>query len=67
MLLGAAEKSGNDRFKAILVNHNTEHEYICRKLGVVCSADVERISNKLKKPILPPKSVNLSFSNVRNK
>ena len=67
MLVGEADKNKNDRFKAILANHASRPEYICRKLGVVCSADVDRISKKLKKPIEHPKSVNLVSSNVRSK
>jgi hypothetical protein len=51
MLMDAAEKNKNERFKAILANHSNRHEYICRKLGVVCAADVARITKKLQKPI----------------
>ena len=52
LLVGAAEKAGNERYKAILTNHSNQQEYICRKLGVVCAADVERIAKQLKKPIV---------------
>jgi hypothetical protein len=54
LLVGAAEKAGNTRYKAILTNHADRQEYICRKLGVVCSADIERITKKLQKPIVTP-------------
>ena len=56
LLVGAAEKAGNDRYKAILTNHANRQEYICRKLGVVCAADVERITKKLQKPIVAPRA-----------
>ncbi len=55
-LVRAAETHKNDRFKAILTNHQSKQEYICRKLGVVSLVDVERVSRKLQKPIEPPKA-----------
>ena len=56
MLVTAAEKVGNEKYKALLNNHSDKQEYICRKLGVICSADVERISKKLQKPIAAPRA-----------
>jgi hypothetical protein len=56
LLLGVAEKAGHEKYKALLNNHAEKQEYICRKLGVVCSADVERISKKLQKPIGAPRA-----------
>jgi hypothetical protein len=56
LLVGVADKVGNDRFKAILSNHANRQEYICRKLGVICQADVDRISKKFQKPIGAPRA-----------
>jgi hypothetical protein len=39
--------AGMQRQKAILDNHIDQKEKICRKLGVVCEADIVRISNKI--------------------
>ncbi len=51
MLVTMSAKVENPRFRAVLSNHSTRQEYICRKFGVVCSADVERLAKKLQKPI----------------
>jgi hypothetical protein len=45
--------TGQERKKAVLVNHSDKKEMICRKLGVVCEADIDRIAKNLglgKKP-----------------
>jgi hypothetical protein len=39
--------AGMQRQKAVLDNHIDQKEKICRKLGVVCEADIVRISNKI--------------------
>ncbi len=41
-------ESGNARKLAALDNHSDRKETFCRKMGVVCSADVGRIERKLK-------------------
>jgi len=56
MLVGVAEDAKNDRVKAILTNHSGKQEYICRKLGVICAADVARLAKKFHKPIAAPKA-----------
>jgi hypothetical protein len=50
LLVGVAEKTGNARFKAILANHANRQEYICRRLGVICQADVDRYAKKFQRP-----------------
>lgn len=40
--------AGKNRKVAVLDNHENRKELICRKLGVVCDADVNRISASLK-------------------
>jgi hypothetical protein len=54
LMVGAAEQAGNTRFKAILTNHSDRQEYICRKFGVICAADIARLTKKLQKPIVAP-------------
>lgn len=54
--MGVAEDTKNEQVKAILTNHSNKQEYICRKLGVVCAADVARLAKKFHKPIAPPKA-----------
>lgn len=39
--------TGQERQTAVLDNHANREEYILRRLGVVCDADVDRISRKL--------------------
>lgn len=48
VLLGEATKSGDDRLKAVLLNHSSKKEYICRKLGVVSVADLKRVQRRSK-------------------
>lgn len=38
-----AVQSGNQELLALLDNHTTRKEYICRKLGVLTPTDVERL------------------------
>jgi hypothetical protein len=40
--------SGKNRNVAVLDNHEDRKEFICRRLGVVCDADINRISASLK-------------------
>ncbi len=42
--------AGKKRQVAVLDNHRNRKELICRKLGVVSDADVNRISASLKAP-----------------
>lgn len=39
--------TGQDRRQAALKNHVDQKELICRKFGVVCEADVDRIAGQL--------------------
>lgn len=41
-----AEEVGDPRLRAVLKNHEDRREYICRKLGVVSEADVQRIRDQ---------------------
>lgn len=41
-----AEEVGDSRLRAVLKNHEDRREYICRKLGVVTEADVQRIRSQ---------------------
>jgi len=41
--------NGKTRDVSVLNNFRNHKENICRKLGVICDADVTRISSKLKK------------------
>ena len=41
------EVAGMKRKKAVLDNYIDQKEVICRKLGVVCEADIVRISRKI--------------------
>lgn len=50
-----SELAHDDRFKAVLMNHITRKEYICRKLGVVTEADVARVAAELKQKELKRK------------
>jgi len=45
-LINVANETNDARLKAILQNHATKKEYICRKLGVVSEMDVQRIKKK---------------------
>lgn len=47
-LMVAADKRGDHRFKAVLLNHEDRPEYICKKLNVICEADVSRILSTMK-------------------
>jgi hypothetical protein len=47
-LKAEAEIAEDERMKAVLMNHEKRKEYICRKLGVVSDADINRISIELK-------------------
>ena len=42
-----AEMNGDDRLKSMLLNHERRKEYICRKLGVVSDADVNRMARTM--------------------
>jgi hypothetical protein len=42
-LLAAAGRTGDERLKAVLMNHESRKEHICRRLGVVSAADVRRM------------------------
>ncbi len=42
-LASVAEEVGDSRLHALLKNHEDRREYICRRLGVVTEADVQRI------------------------
>lgn len=42
-------KADQQRMVAALDNHKENREAICRKLGVVCEADVSRIASSLRK------------------
>jgi hypothetical protein len=42
------EYAGKDRQVAVLDNYSRNKETICRKLGVVCHADVRRIYTEIK-------------------
>lgn len=44
-----AEVNHDDGLKATLMNHERRKEYICRKLGVVTDADVNRIADQIAK------------------
>jgi len=41
--------SGMVRKVAVLDNHKDKKETICKKLGVVCGADIDRISASLRR------------------
>ena len=41
--------SGKHRYVAVLDNFIDSKEIICRKLGVICELDVNRINNKFEK------------------
>ncbi len=47
-LIAAANKTGDHRFKAVLLNHESRPEYICKKLNVICEADVNRVLSTMK-------------------
>ena len=47
-LVYAATSAGDERFKATLMNHEGRKEGICRRLGVICLADVDRIEAVIK-------------------
>ena len=51
ILMEVAAKINHDKLKAILTNHNDKQEYICRKFGVICAADIERVTKKFQKSI----------------
>jgi hypothetical protein len=40
-------KISNDRYKALLKNHEGNKERICRKLGIVTPQDVHRLSKSI--------------------
>jgi hypothetical protein len=40
--------AGKHRNVAVLDNHKNRKEIICRKFGVVCDADINRIAESLK-------------------
>jgi len=46
-MVGVAENVNNERMKATLLNHANKKEYICRKLGIISSADVKRFQDTL--------------------
>lgn len=48
-LAAAYRAAGDDRTLAAMENFRDRKETICRKLGVVCDADVVRISAGLRK------------------
>ncbi len=43
-----AENCGNERFKAVLMNHDKKREYICRKLGIISDTDITRMTDKIR-------------------
>lgn len=47
LMVGVAENVNNERMKATLLNHANKKEYICRKLGIISSADVKRFQDTL--------------------
>jgi len=47
-LVHSAASAGDDRLKAALLNHEGRKEHICRRLGVICLADVDRIEAMVK-------------------
>ena len=49
LLVGIAEKTNNTKFKAVLTNHSDRQEYICRRLGVISQADIDRYEKKLQR------------------
>ena len=48
-LVAAAQTAGDVRMKAALLNHASQKEYICRRLGVVCESDISRVSREFKR------------------
>jgi hypothetical protein len=42
-MVGLSEEFGDPRLRAVLTNHEDRREYICRKMGVVSSGDIERL------------------------
>lgn len=46
-LRAAYESAGRGRDVAVLDNFQNRKEMICRKLGVVCAADVDRVSARV--------------------
>lgn len=47
-LFHVAESSGDVKLKALLMNHSERREYICRKLGVITEADVNRVHERIR-------------------
>jgi hypothetical protein len=41
-MMANATSSGNEKLRATLMNHASKKEYICRKLGIVSDADIQR-------------------------
>lgn len=48
-LMSIASKVGDDRMKAALMNHENKKERICRRLGVISEADVQRMETIFKR------------------
>lgn len=48
-LVAAAQEVGDSRIRATLLNHSTQKEYICRKLGVICESDISRVRRNFKR------------------
>ncbi len=44
-------RAGATRMKAVLESHSERKEIICRRLGVICDADVSRVASSLKPKI----------------
>lgn len=45
--LNMAKDTGDIRIISVLENHKEKPEKICRKLGIVCNADILRIKAKI--------------------
>lgn len=48
-LMAAAQEAGDSRIRAALLNHSSQKEYICRKLGVICESDISRVRRNFKR------------------
>ncbi len=42
------ELLGDQRLKAVVSNHEQRKEYICRKLGIISDADINRLTKQLR-------------------
>lgn len=45
-MVSESDRIGDDRMKSIFLNNNLRKEYICRRMGIVSSADINRVISK---------------------